>query len=136
MADFRGRESFFGKVKVVKDFKGNLEIQGNLTEKSDRNAKTGISAVDVQVILERVENLPISTWSYKNNPGVKHIGPMSQDFKAAFAVGDDETSISTIDRDGVALAAIKALNQLLKGKDNKIAELEERLARIESIINQ
>ena len=61
---------------------------------------------------------------------------MAQDFHTAFEVGDNETSISTIDRDGVALSAIQALYQLLIEKDNKIAELEARLARIEDEIDQ
>jgi hypothetical protein len=130
-ADFEVRNSD-GKVLLDVDDSGNASLLGTLTEQSDRNAKAGITPVDVQTVLNKVGNLPISTWTYKNNPGVKHIGPMAQDFKATFEVGENETSISTIDRDGVALAAIQALNQLLIEKDNKIAELEARLAKIET----
>jgi hypothetical protein len=35
---------------------------------------------------------------------------MAQDFYAAFKVGEDDKHITSIDEDGVALAAIKALH--------------------------
>jgi len=41
---------------------------------------------------------------------VRHVGPMAQDFYAAFKVGEDDKHITSIDEDGVALAAIKALH--------------------------
>ncbi len=54
--------------------------------------------------------LPISKWSYKVEDGsVRHIGPMAQDFAAAFGLGSDDRSIGTVDADGVALAAMQAL---------------------------
>jgi hypothetical protein len=36
---------------------------------------------------------------------------MAQDFYAAFKVGEDDKHITSIDEDGVALAAIKALHR-------------------------
>jgi hypothetical protein len=42
--------------------------------------------------------------------GVPHIGPMAQDFYAAFHIGADDRHIATIDEDGVALVAVKALH--------------------------
>ena len=42
------------------------------------------------------------------------IGPIAQDFKAAFKLGENDTTISTIDPDGVALSAIQGLYQLAK----------------------
>jgi hypothetical protein len=53
--------------------------------------------------------LPIDEWSYVSERGVRHVGPMAQDFYAAFNVGEDDRHISSIDESGVALAAIKAL---------------------------
>ncbi len=53
---------------------------------------------------------PIATWSYVSERGVRHVGPMAQDFYAAFGVGADDRHITSIDEDGVALAAIKALH--------------------------
>lgn len=92
---------------------------------SDRNVKHEIESVDVEAILDAVSRLDIQEWSYLSQPdSVRHIGPMAQDFYSAFGVGEDERHISTIDADGVALAAIQALwlqNQ----------ELASRLARVE-----
>jgi len=61
-------------------------------------------------VLAKVAALPISEWSYNSERGVRHVGPMAQDFYAAFRVGEDDRHITSIDEDGVALAAIKALH--------------------------
>jgi hypothetical protein len=55
---------------------------------------------------------------------------MAQDFYAAFALGASDTTISSIDPDGVALAAIQELykqNQELK------AELSELRAQMQTL---
>ncbi|MBK8285241.1 MAG: tail fiber domain-containing protein, partial [Ahniella sp.] len=65
---------------------------------SDRNVKTGIVAINALDVLARVSELPLSTWSYiAQGEGIRHMGPMAQDFRAAFGLGESETSISTID---------------------------------------
>lgn len=101
---------------------GNMTILGTLTEGSDRNSKTGITPVDPAEILAKVEALPVSHWSYKTDAesGVSHIGPMAQDFYAAFGTGATDKGISSLDSSGVALAAIQALSQ-------RIEELEQEL---------
>jgi len=76
---------------------------------SDRNMKTAIVPLDDATILKKVAALPVSTWSYTTERGVRHAGPMAQDFYAAFGVGEDDRHITSIDEDGVALAAIKGL---------------------------
>jgi Chaperone of endosialidase len=110
---------------------------GTWAVSSDRNSKTGLSAVNSQEILRKVVAMPISSWQYLSEKGVRHIGPMAQDFKRLFDVGTDDRSITTIDADGVALAAIQGLNQKLeaeklksKAKDAKINALERDLAAI------
>ncbi len=87
---------------------------------SDREAKTKEAAIDPPAILAALEGLPVSSWEYRDQPGQTHIGPMAQDFQAAFGLGLDATTISTLDVDGVALAAIQAL----------VAEIGERKARL------
>ncbi len=77
---------------------------------SDRNAKTDIAPLNEDAVLAKVATLPISRWSYKTEHGVRHVGPMAQDFYAAFGVGEDDRHITSIDEDGIALAAIKALH--------------------------
>ncbi|HAM73101.1 MAG TPA: hypothetical protein DCM86_15800 [Verrucomicrobiales bacterium] len=89
---------------------------------SDRNAKEGFKPVDAREVLDKLARLPITEWQYKSQADVRHIGPMAQDFRAAFAVGRDERHITTVDADGVALAAIQGLN----------GKLEERLAEKEA----
>ncbi len=69
-----------------------------------------IAPLDDSAVLAKLAALPISRWSYKTEHGVRHVGPMAQDFYAAFKVGEDDRHITSIDEDGVALAAIKALH--------------------------
>jgi hypothetical protein len=108
---------------------------GSWVALSDRNAKTAIQSVKPTDILGKVLSLPISTWQYKSqDKSIRHIGPMSQDFKKAFGVGESDLGITTVDADGVALAAIQGLNQklvsALKSKEAEIAKLGAELAAI------
>ena len=104
---------------------GDMEITGVLTEGSDVNSKQDIEPVDGQNILEKLTNLEISEWSYKDAPADRHVGPMAQDFYAAFGLGHTDKGIATLDSSGVALAAIKALI-------DENASLKERLSLLES----
>jgi hypothetical protein len=83
---------------------------GTWASASDRNLKTDVARIDDAAVLDKVATLPIERWSYKSERGVRHVGPMAQDFYAAFKVGEDDKHITSIDEDGVALAAIKALH--------------------------
>jgi len=101
---------------------------------SDRNLKEKFTPIDNQEILERVASLPISRWNFKTDAKTRHIGPMAQDFHAAFNVGPDDKHIATVDEGGVALAAIQGLNEKLKEKDARIEVLEKRLADLEQLV--
>jgi hypothetical protein len=99
---------------------------------SDREVKANVKPADGSAILSLVAELPISTWNYAGqDPSVRHIGPMAQDFHAAFGVGEDDRHISAVDADGVALAAIQALYRLVKERDAQIAALEARVAALQ-----
>ena len=119
-----------GGVRFASNAQGNVGVilhpgAGDWDRLSDRNAKTNIVPVDRQRILDALAQIPISTWHYKSQNGnVKHIGPMAQDFHAAFGVGTDERYIGTIDADGVALAAIQALHE---NQRQTIQDLTNRL---------
>lgn len=90
---------------------------GSWSSFSDRNAKENFRSVDAPEILRRVVEMPLSTWNYKaQDKAIRHMGPMAQDFYANFGVGEDERHISTVDADGVALAAIQGLNQKLEAQ--------------------
>ena len=99
---------------------------------SDRNIKEGFAAVDADAVLDKVATLPITSWSYKaEGPQVRHIGPMAQDFKAAFEVGSTDKAIAKVDADGVALAAIQGVLHRVRDLERENAELRERLAKLE-----
>ena len=88
----------------------------------------------MQAVLELVVEIPVSTWNYKEqSDSIRHMGPMAQDFYAAFGLGLGETTIDTIDPDGVALAAIQGLHTLVQEKDAEIADLRVRLERLEKL---
>ncbi|MCI3953585.1 MAG: hypothetical protein K0R53_3085 [Burkholderiales bacterium] len=75
-------------------------------------------------MLERVRDLPISTWNYiSDDASVRHIGPMAQDFAVLFGVGTDDRHIHPLDGQGVALASIQGLTDL-------VAELREENVRL------
>ena len=87
--------------------------------------------------------MAVQTWAYTKSAGVRHLGPVAQDFKAAFGLGSSDKHIATVDADGVALAAIQGLNQkveeqgaAMKSKDVRIAELEQRLSAIETLLKK
>jgi hypothetical protein len=117
---------------------GDLELLGTVLPLSDVNAKTDIVAVNPETVLDKVVQLPITEWAYKANPDSRHIGPMAQDFRAAFGTGTDEKRLATMDVSGVALASIQALNQKLERRnqalEQKNLELEERLELLEATI--
>lgn len=96
---------------------------------SDEAVKRDIEAIDPELVLELVGSLPITMWRYESeDPSIRHLGPMAQDFYAAFALGDSERHISVVDADGVALAAIQALqaeNQRLRADVDRLLSLHE-----------
>ncbi len=99
---------------------------------SDRNAKADFRPIDVQDVLARVAALDITTWRYKKDTAdVRHLGPMAQDFKAAFGLGDTDRMIFPLDATGVSLAAIQALHQRLGAAEAENDDLRERLGRLE-----
>jgi hypothetical protein len=104
---------------------------GSWSSLSDQNAKENIEPVDGREVLEKLAAVPMSTWNYKaQDASTRHIGPMAQDFAKAFKVGEDERRISTVDADGVALAAIQGLHQIVREKNAEIERLKEQQAAI------
>ena len=109
---------------------GNILATGTVTGNSDQNNKENITPIDHHSILDKIANLPISEWQYRGEE-VRHIGPMAQDFYAAFQVGSGETSISMVDADGIALAAIKALKEENEALKTQLIELTKRIQALE-----
>jgi len=119
------------------EFRHNVAAQ-SFIQVSDRNAKANFSNVNTRQILEKLTGLPIQKWNYRTDPtSIHHIGPTAQDFQAAFELnGDDDVHISSVDAQGVALAAIQGLNEKLNAENEQLrtslVSLEARLAAIES----
>jgi hypothetical protein len=104
---------------------------GTWSTVSDRNVKENFALVDGREILGRLASIPIETWNYKTQETtIRHIGPMAQDFRAAFGVGEDDRHITTVDADGVALAAIQALYRILQDKEKEIAQLKAEITEL------
>ncbi len=105
---------------------------------SDRNAKKNFQPVDTRTVLEQLAAVPVLCWNYKweRDDSVPHLGPVAQDFKAAFYPGRDDKTITTQEIDGVALAAIQGLNQKLEErlaeKDKQLASLHRQLAELQA----
>lgn len=89
--------------------------------------KENAAKVDGVDVLDKLMAVPIETWSLKSQePGIRHMGPMAEDFYAAFGLGEAENTLNTVDVDGVALAAIQGLYTVVKEKDGQIKQLETR----------
>jgi trimeric autotransporter adhesin len=112
---------------------------------SDRNRKENVVAVDGEDVLLRLRGVPVATWSFiDSESGVRNIGPMAQDWHAAFPLNDDPLTINQADFDGVNLAAIQALERRTAEQAGRIRELEavvaelpglrERLAGLEALL--
>ncbi len=101
---------------------------GSWSSFSDGNLKEHFTQVDRQEILARLAEIPITTWNYKTqDPTIRHIGPIAQDFYSAFGLGEDNLHISTVDADGIALVSIQELYQMLQEKDQQIEQLNQKL---------
>ena len=101
---------------------------GTWSSLSDRNAKENFGDVNTSEVLAKVAAMPIKTWNYKTQAdGIRHIGPTAQDFKKAFGVGESDTGITTVDADGVALAAIQGLVEELKERDKAMAVRDKKI---------
>src|ERR1700682_4379457 len=102
---------------------------------SDRNLKRNLHRVDTKAALAKVAAMPIYHWQPKDGPNaeVRHLGPMAQDFHAAFGLGDSDKSIGMQDIEGVALAAIQGLHQQLARKSREIAKLKVKVAKVEML---
>ena len=131
-------DSTAGTPELELDGSGNLTIVGTLSSGSDVNSKRNITPVDGADVLDRLEQVPVSEWTYNaDSAPVRHVGPMAQDFHAAFGLGDDDRRIAATDMAGVALAGVKQLHDEIRARDaalaQKDAELEAMAARLDQL---
>lgn len=101
---------------------------------SSRTLKDDFAAVDGEDLLARIRNVPVTTWSYIEEPGgVRHLGPFAEDFRAAFGLGVDDRSIGLQDIDGVNFAAVKALEARTAELRAKTAEVDRLTAELAAL---
>jgi hypothetical protein len=111
---------------------GNATCNGNYWQNgSDRNSKEDFAIISPREVLAKVSALPITEWKYKVEAnGTEHLGPMAQDFHAAFGLnGSDDKHIATVDEEGVALAAIQGLNEKV---ENGKLKTETQMGQLEA----
>jgi hypothetical protein len=156
-------------TEVVIDGSGNVTAT-SFNPTSSRSLKDDLEPIDPQEVLMRLANLPITTWKFiQEEDDTRHLGPMAEDFREAFGLGDSAKTINLTDANGVAFAAIQGLHekvvqleaeramlssrseelerlgeqlreanaelsQELKARDGQIADLSERLVRLEVAI--
>lgn len=116
---------------------------GSWTTVSDRNRKRDFRDLDPEETLQRLRHIPVTEWSYTAQGPVRHVGPMAQDFRAAFGLGVDDVTITGSDLDGVNMLAIQALtdrtdklrteNAALR---DEVAGLKRRLERLEALLSR
>ncbi len=117
---------------------------GSWSMLSDSNAKQNIVKIDYEELLNRLDSVPVYLWSYKTqDPAVRHMGPMAQDFYRAFGLGNSDRMISAVDIDGVNLALLKGLKTELDKRNQayeelllQYLELERQKERIESLLQE
>ncbi|MAT42624.1 MAG: hypothetical protein CL609_09805 [Anaerolineaceae bacterium] len=115
---------------------GDIVLEGYISERSDVAAKENFKVVSGRQILDRLAELPITTWNYKGDASTLHIGPMAQDFYGSYGVGKDDKHLSALDVNGVALASIQELNRIVEEKDAQIANLEADLSSLNKRVQQ
>ena len=111
-----------------------LLVNGTFVQGSDRAIKENFAKIDAKTILAKVAELPLSLWNYRSDEKkTQHLGPMAQDFKRLFGIGQDDKTIATVDAAGVAFAAIQGLHAKLKEKDTEIAALTKKAKRVDQL---
>jgi hypothetical protein len=98
---------------------------------SDRRMKTNFRALDGEDVLAKLARIPILEWNYiSQDASIRHVGPMAQDFRAAFGLGEDERHINTLDPDGISLKAIQALDARTQATRQDVERLTEENAAL------
>jgi hypothetical protein len=92
----------------------------------ESGAVAPVGAVNGYAVLETVAALPVSTWRYLWEPDdVRHLGPMAQDWHAAFGFNQDDTKIPVVDGLGVALVCVQALHRRVEELTAEVDRLRE-----------
>ena len=110
---------------------------GDWSSLSDRNSKDDIEPLDTAAVLDALLQMPVYRWRWKTeDENNRHIGPMAQDFHAAYGLnGDDDKHLMSVDTNGVALAAIQGLHAKLERENAQLrAELAALVQRQQQLV--
>jgi hypothetical protein len=143
---------FYTDVNLLMGNKCELTAtSGGWACSSDRALKERFVPLDGEEVLRKLAAMPVDTWSFIAQPGIRHAGPVAQDFRAAFGLGTDDTTIGYTDINGINMRAIQALDvrtreladtwqrlqdalQAIDAQATDIAALKTRLAGIERLL--
>jgi hypothetical protein len=104
---------------------------------SSRTLKENFEPVDGEDVLSRIRGIPITTWSMiGGDQTVRHLGPVAEDFYAAFPLGLGNTTIGMGNIDGVNLAAAKALEARTTDLQRQLDERTARVQALEALLAQ
>jgi hypothetical protein len=132
--------NFYGGNVEIGSASATTTIKGTFVNSSDRNLKEDFQPVNDGAVLDRLLQMPVSTWKFKGAEVRRHVGPMAQDFHAAFNdlldLQSDDKTIAPLDEAGVAFVSIQALNQKLEQKETEITELKQAVAELKQMVAQ
>ena len=119
---------FGGALCYAMCVSGSIYATGGTVCTSDRNLKTDIQNVNV---LHLLRQMPVTKWRFKDGKDYK-IGPMAQDFNNLFRLNHDwKTNLTVSGLDGIALKAIKEVDENVQTHDKCIVMLKEKLQKLE-----
>jgi hypothetical protein len=106
---------------------------GSWAPLSDARMKRRFRHVSGDALLRRLAGVPVREWNYvAQDAAIRHLGPTAQDFRSAFGLGDYPLRINTVDADGVALAAARAIETRTRRLTRQQADLAEEHDRLEA----
>jgi hypothetical protein len=116
-----------------------MQVQGSVQgtqfiASSSRELKTDFAVLDGKDVLAKLDSMPISSWRYRTeDEAARHFGPVAEDFRAAFQLGDGR-HISNVDASGVTMAAIQGLYDVVREREaTLVARLEKREEELASL---
>jgi hypothetical protein len=134
---FIGKGYFTGAVGIGTHPSRKLFVQGDAGGTTawynDSHSSYKQNFEDVEV-LEKVKTLSIKEWEYKPEhttaDNSRHVSPFSEEFHAAFGLGDNEKQIQALDVAGVALKAIQEQQKIIEKQQETIEELKREIEEL------
>jgi hypothetical protein len=116
---------------------------GVFTSVSDENLKTNISEINDNYIPGLMQ-LTLNSYQYKDgNDQRYYTGFVAQELEKHFPqfvyFGGDDQKVYTVDYGGMSVVAIKAIQEqqnIIDDQNNKLLEMEQKLLRLEAIIEE